>query len=457
VNHLLVQGDARRLPLADGSVHCVVTSPPYFSLRDYGTARWMGGDPGCDHAFEPDAGSTSARQGRTYQQGHVHRDCKCGATRVDSQLGLEATPEAYVAAMVRVFREVKRVLRDDGTAWVNLGDGFASGEIGRHDALQSVGACNGATGISLPGLARSQGQRQQARVKTGLGPKQLLMMPHRVALALQADGWIVRMDCVWSKPNPMPESVTDRPTKAHEYVFLLSKQERYYFDQEAIREKTIPDARDARWNERNGKGRTDHENDLTQGMMQKPRPDWIRMSNPAGRNIRSVWTIPSEAYPGAHFATFPRKLVAPCIKAGTSAKGVCSICSAPWERVTEIARENTRPGHVSASDYTAAHFYDKGSGGNTNLRFRPEIRSSTLGWRPTCSHDAPAIPATVFDPFAGSGTTGVVALALNRRFIGVDLSAKYLGMAERRISRPHARVARTSKPEALPLFAGLEE
>ena len=190
----LHRGDSLKIlrTLPDCSVQCVVTSPPYWGLRDYGVA---------------------------------------------GQLGLEKTPEEYVARIVEVFaRGAAQCCGTTGRCGSNMGDSYASGEVGRHDALQAIGACDGATGISLPGLARSQQKRQQAKLKTGLKPKDLVGIPWRLAFALQADGWYLRSDIIWHKPNPMPESVRDRPTKAHEYVFLMSKSQRYFYDQEAVRE-----------------------------------------------------------------------------------------------------------------------------------------------------------------------------------------------------------------------------
>jgi site-specific DNA-cytosine methylase len=225
--------------------------------------------------------------------------------------------------MVDVFREVRRVLRKDGTLWLNLGDSYAaSGERSNNNGTgaTTMGTLNKAAGLRLP------------RVSHGLKPKDLVGIPWRVAFALQADGWYLRSDIIWSKPNPMPESVTDRPTKAHEYVFLLTKSARYYYDADAVREPhesldhhlRYPNSRYAetgKWGD-NGKS-----GGVEGGM------------NPAGRNLRSVWTIATAPYPGAHFATFPPKLVEPCVKAGTSERGVCGECGAPWVREVELTPE----------------------------------------------------------------------------------------------------------------------
>lgn len=244
-------------------VNCVVTSPPYWGLRDYGVAGAM---------------------------------------------GLESTLGEYVQTMVGVFRLVREVLADDGTVWLNMGDCYAgSNGIGRNDVGRNfTGGGGNRLGSGNPG---PQGFLVR---ETGLKPKDLCGVPWRVAFALQADGWYLRQDIIWAKPNPMPESVTDRCTKAHEYVFLLSKRPVYYFDQEAIRE--------------NGTGRTTGNLqvkgagqpgfEIRDGFMKVANVEWHN------RNRRSVWTIPSEPYPEAHFATFPKALVEPCILAGCPVGGI---------------------------------------------------------------------------------------------------------------------------------------
>lgn len=244
-------GDCRELlpALEPESVHCVVTSPPYWGLRDYG---------------------------------------------VESQIGLEETPEQYVETMVGVFREVRRVLREDGTLWVNLGDGYTSGDrkVWRSGASQNKGQQ----------VLDDAGHRPPT--PRGLKPKDLVGIPWRVAFALQADGWYLRSEIIWHKPNPMPESVTDRPTKAHEQIFLLSKSPRYYYDAEAIAEPAHRE-RFGNWKRGLGSPCPDRNDNDRQDM------------TPAGsRNKRSVWTVGTQPYPGAHFATFPPALIRPCILAG---------------------------------------------------------------------------------------------------------------------------------------------
>jgi DNA modification methylase len=316
--------------MPEKSVQTCITSPPYWGLRDYGH---------------------------------------------DGQIGLETTPEEYIAKMVEVFREVRRVLRDDGTLWLNLGDSYAA-------------TTRGTSGVGKNATNRGTFMENRAwAVPPGLKPKDLVGIPWRVALALQADGWWLRQDIIWHKPNPMPESITDRCTKAHEYIFLLAKSNLYYFDHEAIKEKSVTgdtrtpygsdgawamDGRD-KWEE--GKGQ------------QRPNADGAR------RNRRSVWTITTKPYTGAHFATFPEKLVEPMVLAGSSEVGCCPSCGAPWGRA-----------------------------------------GSTVEWEPTC--DCPEhkpVPCLVLDPFTGSGTTGAVSLRLGRNFVGCELNPEYAKLAESRI------------------------
>lgn len=233
-------------------VNCCVTSPPYFGLRDYG-----------------------------------HAD----------QIGLERTPEEYVATLVSVFREVRRVLSDDGTVFLNLGDSyFGGGRGGGGSADRKIG--KGVSGLAYPHFTTAS-----------LKPKDLIGIPWRVAFALQADGWYLRSDIIWHKPNPMPESVTDRPTKSHEYVFLLAKSERYYYDAEAIKE---PATDTGRINGRDGRDEAPEARPPGSNPRTLARLDY----SATGRNKRTVWTVPTSPFKGAHFATFPPALIEPCILAG---------------------------------------------------------------------------------------------------------------------------------------------
>lgn len=269
----IIQGDALETlkTLPDQLVQCVVTSPPYWGLRDYG---------------------------------------------VPGQLGLEPTLEEYVAKMVEVFREVRRVLRDDGTLWLNLGDSYVgalaeykdTGSFGKHSCVAKK------TQTGIPGKGRIE--RGKLLREMGLKQKDLVGIPWRVAFALQSDGWYLRSDIIWSKPNPMPESVTDRPTKAHEYIFLLTKSGRYYYDHEAIKEEGTTHLHDKRY----GPGAPGREREAEQWNQQgpyKPHKGFKSLDTSKGRNKRSVWMVATHPYPEAHFATFPPKLIEPCILAGS--------------------------------------------------------------------------------------------------------------------------------------------
>lgn len=401
---LIVNANALAMPLADRSVQCVVTSPPYFGLRDYGTGKWMGGDPACSHA----PADTPARRGLASSTldggkkttGHSqegYRVCpRCGAARVDEQIGMEELPDClgwargencgrcYVCVMRLVFGEVWRVLRDDGVVFLNLGDTYRR--------------------------------------------KNLVGIPWRVALALQADGWILRMDAIWHKTNAMPESVRDRPTRAHEYMFIFQKQARSYYDSESVRVPARPSSI-----ARLGRGCSDHHKNAGgapgqtvqgldapranvrfggnkadgYGVRTKSGKEWQPyMANGAAgiaerknvgaltANLRSVWSLPTAQFAGAHFATYPPELIEPCIKAGS--------------RVGDV----------------------------------------------------------VLDPFNGSGTTGMVARALGRHYIGLDLNFDYLMLARERLGLAALEDWQDQQPRAveavshvgLPLFdAGKED
>jgi DNA modification methylase len=300
----IYHGDCRDVlrSLPDGFVHCCVTSPPYFGLRDYGTAQWEGGGADCDHKQKSGGERGSLLQGGD-QRGrseYAYRDTcrKCGASRIDQQLGLEQTPDEYVAQMVSVFREVRRVLRDDGTLWLNLGDSYAGGGFGGH-----------------PDNKAAQGAMGRSVNKGGtLKPKDLIGIPWRVAFALQADGWWLRQDIIWHKPNPMPESVRDRCTKSHEYIFLLSKSAKYWYDADAVMEDAV---RPGDVQTFGGQKALTNDIPASDPRYRNGHEQWGRTHIQGDkRNRRSVWTISTNPYKDAHFATFPPKLIEPCILAG---------------------------------------------------------------------------------------------------------------------------------------------
>jgi DNA modification methylase len=321
----------------------------------------------------------------------------------------------------RIVREVRRVLRDDGTVWLNLGDSYNNRAVNRPSSHQAgLGFESDHLGTSWRDHA-ANGRARMSISDGDLKEKDLIGIPWLVAFALRADGWYLRSDIIWAKPNPMPESVTDRPTKAHEYLFLLSKSPRYWYDADAIRENDggLPSGngfvRDHRLTYQNadGTGRG-NEDEWTPG---------------GGRNKRSVWTIATQPYPGAHFATFPPKLIEPCILAG-SPERACSVCGAPWTRIVEReSRPNWTPDGDHGQKHDGTHYRPNiGGGVGNDRRGRREI-----GWEPSCDHNAPAVPGTVLDPFAGAGTTGMVALRHGRSFVGIELSPEYARQARERI------------------------
>ena len=366
--------------LPDRSVQSCITSPPYWGLRDYG---------------------------------------------VPGQLGLEKTPQEYVTNLVAVFREVRRVLRDDGVLWLNLGDSFASGKGTCYNpggGENSLGQERKAAGAHP--LDRGNKSTLSA---VGLKPKDLVGIPWRVAFALQDDGWWLRSDIIWSKPNPMPESVTDRPTKAHEYIFLLAKSQRYYWDQEAVREPIKPG------NNGHIRGRARTANGALGGENQHHMED-RHYAEIKGAQIRTVWTIATHPYSGAHFATFPPALVEPMVKASTSERGCCPKCGKPWERVVERKPSNPWQERVAAGAKSGSlergHNENHGEGMSHDLY----VNTTTLSWRPGCSCDAgEPVPCVVLDCFGGAGTTGLVASRLGRDAVLIELNPEYAEMARRRI------------------------
>jgi len=334
----LYLGDVRAvLPtLESGSVHCVVSSPPYWGLRDYGTAEWEGGDEGCDHEKIParngrgGSGAPGKQTPNAYPSELFADICgKCGARRIDAQIGLEKTPEEYVETMVQVFREVRRVLRDDGTLWLNLGDSYTGGKQGRADVGREI--CGVQTRTVAPG------EMKQRAIPSGMKCKDLVGIPWRVAFALQADGWYLRQDIIWHKPNPMPESVRDRCTKAHEYIFLLTKSPRYYYDAEAIREPlgTLPNAQSRGPKDTPERGPREGGNGGLHDTAMR-----MRNGDKCARNKRSVWTVPTRPYKGAHFAVFPPELVQPCIAAGCPEGGTVLDPFGGSGTVAAVARKN---------------------------------------------------------------------------------------------------------------------
>ena len=477
----IMMGDCldRLADLPDESVHCVVTSPPYWGLRSYGGESGM--------------------------------------------IGLEPTFEDHLENLLEVFDEVYRVLRADGTLWLNYGDAYA-GSGGAH-----------ASHHANPGLSQSDKRNGAGREflnKEILAPKNLMMMPARVALALQernavnlpvmravseaideilnayddeliphevqevldrleaqyltarGKGWVLRSEIVWHKPNPMPESVTDRPTSAHEKIFLFSKSNSplfwthgeglsgvreepppdyrwenkatgevtavepqgwreskqwrrynlwrghdYFYDGEAVRVSYIPESVDRYKYKKQDTGPGFHQpNSKANRKSKEVKP------NPYGANLRNVWSVTVHGYKEAHFATFPPSLIEPCIKAGTSEKGVCSQCGAPYVREIEkqvsFESGSGKAGNKPKGKYEGL---DQAATGEYDIRMGPVVSSKTLGWRATCSCEAEVIPAVVLDPFMGAGTTALVSARLGRNSVGVEINPEYIELIRNRL------------------------
>lgn len=472
--HKLFKMSAHKTGLGDKSVHAIITSPPYWGLRKYAGEQCVSWD---EMSFAPMAGLPLL----------TIPAMTCG-------LGNEPTAEAYIGHLILVMREMWRVLREDGTCWVNLGDSYA-----------------------------------ESKDASGLKPKDLYMIPARFALAAQADGWYLRGDIIWAKKNPLPESVTDRPTKAHEYIFLLAKNDRYFYDRMAIlqplKESSIQRISQPNFWQQTG-GEKDYGNEVNKNRSMRrtlenfavssgisgnshesdeigsevqtslfdevlsdgnsdtfsennrgvtpPRfggdkaegydrsvysgNEWmptggankrdvwfaneednsfVRFCDEQGvdlvalacayqdaaGNVDDVWLIATKPYKGAHFATYPEDLVEPMVLAATSARGVCPACGAPWARVVEKGGTvyqdggNRKRADAPGAEVSASSEYRTGT----------IEGKKTIGWQPTCEcNEAETIPATVFDPFSGSGTTGRVANRLGRNYIGGDISSEYL-------------------------------
>jgi len=365
----IILGDVRTAlrKIEEASVQTVITSPPYWGLRDYGE---------------------------------------------DGQIGLEQSPDEYVQQMVEVFREVWRVLRDDGTVWLNIGDSYSSVHTGGHKSAKSTVGANhdGAQEI----------RQSKAQPKTyGLKNKELVGIPWRLAFALQDAGWYLRQDIIWHKPNPMPESVQDRCTKSHEYVFLLTKSPKYFFDNEAIKEPVKQD-----WGTRDRTNGKYH----NEGTGLTPHSGLTKSYE--FRNKRSVWSVTTKPFKGAHFAVMPEALVEPCLLAGVPQGGCCSICRTPYVRdIKKGERKNTE---VREDTLNVIPGRDKPS--RLQSKAMESVPKEFLGWVQNCKceNSEPARPLAL-DPFTGSGTVAVVALRNGCDFVGTELNREYVKIAEKRI------------------------
>lgn len=390
--------------MPDKSVHCIVTSPPYFGLRDYGHE----GQGGLEN----------------------NNDCLAWARSEEPCDG------CYICWVRKVAHELHRVLRDDGTLWWNIGD--------------SYNGSGGAGGdYSKGGLKDGQPKYGPTRLAS-LKQKDLCMIPARTALALQADGWYLRQDIIWAKDSCMPESVKDRCTKAHEYIYLFAKQSKYRYDADAIREAYAdarPDAEGQTWSVRKEKGQSSNNRSVDNFTAGKNLGTLGGRNG--GRNKRSVWRVNPKPYKGAHFAVYPPELIEPCILAGTSAMGCCSKCGAPHQRITKkIDGEITESMKVAGANATGTYegkdlkdykeaWMTEQTPASVKQRTLESMKkvTTTIGWRPTCECDADTAPCVVLDPFLGSGTTIEVALKNGRRAIGIELNPEYAILARERLAK----------------------
>lgn len=476
---IVLQGDVRTAlrALPEKCVQCVVTSVPYYGLRDYGTATWEGGDPACEHVVgEIRTGMGLAKLGEKYRGGghkqgkvgklYAKTQCPhCGAVRVDEQIGQEATLDAYVAELVAVFGEVRRALRDDGALWLNIGDTVSGGGNGGGGSFAISNVRAAALGVD-----KNIGRDCPRDLGTGLKPKNIMFVPTRVAQALQTDGWYVRRMLPWLKRNPMPDSAKDRPTSTIEWVFYITKSAKVFFDYEGAKRKSSDGThpRAARNGQENAVSTLPKTTEPGRGVKNNSSMNAALQVMPLMRAFRDsdlffdalserpfglifdedgeplALDVTTQSYREAHHATFPTKLVDPLIRASTSEHGRCSVCGSPYRRIVEKGEPNLAHQIASGADpsgnYTgqAQKAYDgTGAQNASDVKRRVlagMIERRTIGWEPTCAHtDAKPIPCLVLDPFGGSGTVGVVANRLGRDAILVELKPEYVEMAERRI------------------------
>lgn len=403
--------------IPDKSIQCAVTSPPYYGLRSYLPA------------------------------GHPDKA---------KELGTEKTPEEYISKLVEGFEQSKRVLRDDGLLFLNLGDSYAANSNGNPQAgLKALSDIHSPRKNARANHAYQdrEGVYSSKSIPEGMKPKDLMLIPHRAAIALQSAGWYLRYAMPWIKRNPMPESCEDRPSSAIEYVFMFSKSERYFYDKEAVKMQyaaaTIPQLGE----DYQGEGQKEYEMSGVQNPSDTKRRVIESLARNGGRNRRNSdpffesWQglyeedgepmaliVNTNGFPGAHFATFPKKLVQPLILAGTSAHGCCSKCGSPYERLLEKEKMFQSGSGKSGNPIAGKNGDNCQGGGDTgDVRKGPIIVSRTTGWQKTCScAEASPVPCKVLDPFGGAFTTALVAMGHGRDAVICELNAEYIKMGKER-------------------------
>jgi len=457
--------------MPDKLVDMCMTSPPYWALRDYGTAKWEGGNPDCDHkaqnnikGYEGDwerpsrkefnkigtllkcqvcgknfngkignkfcstkCLNTLSNEERTKAKSEMVNTCsKCGAVRVDNQLGLEPTFDEYINKLCNIFDEVKRVLKDTGTVWVNLGDtyGGSGNSTGHTDKTKNLG-------YTTSKMGASKGNQDATR---GL-EKSLVMIPFRFAIEMVNRGWILRNTIIWYKSNCMPSSVKDRFTVDFEYIFLFSKQKKYYFEQqfEEVKEESIKRA-EYGWD--CDRPSTQSNNGVHTEKMGE------RFVNEQGRNKRCVWNINPKPYSEAHFAVYPEELCITPIKAGCP-EYVCKNCGKVRKRIEKVIGKTVTDsmkvsGCNSEGEYKGKEVKEyEGTGAQKPSETKRRILESMSQVKEysysDCGCNAGFEGGIVLDPFSGAGTTSLVARKLNRQYIGIELNESYVNLSERRI------------------------
>ena len=434
--------------MADESVDCCVTSPPYWGLSDYGGGGIVwGGEEECNHDWEgftrPSENTRNNDNSLQIKSAYWTPQEQAFCTKCDAwfgQLGLEPTPQQYVKNMVLIFEEVRRILKPQGTLWLNLGDSYCG---------------TGHKGTEMKDKKHPEGRNGQVfavnKVIDGLKRKDMVGIPWRTAFALQEAGWWLRQDIIWAKPSCMPEPVKDRCTKSHEYIFLFAKSEKYFFDHIAIKE---PIGHHMERRIERGSTIVPSNKHTQEARMGKPESNQMFAKESTlnqiaanGRNKRDVWWVSPKPYPEAHFAVYPPDLIEPCILAGTSAKGCCSKCGKAYVRSTKkkdlgitdamkasgANAEGTYDGK-DLKDYAPTTMSSQTPGGVKQRTLDAMSKATvTVGWEVDCDCEADIIPSVVLDPFGGSGTTAGVAIKHGRNAILCELNEEYASLIPSRI------------------------